>query len=51
MAQTSAIGPDAMAKSMIDPSIFDTLQAKIDEECEVRESIKNILEVLEKHGK
>jgi len=35
---------------MVDPAIFESLQAKIDEESEVREQIKNILQKLEKQG-
>lgn len=35
---------------MVDPAIFEHLQAKIDEDSSVREEVRNILHVLEKQG-
>lgn len=35
---------------MVDPAIFEHLQAKIDEDSAVREELKNILQILEKQG-
>lgn len=37
--------------SQIDTAIFTTLQSKIDEESEVRESLKTIVEALSKQGR
>jgi len=36
---------------MVDPAIFEYLQSKIDEDSQVREELKNILQVLEKQGR
>ena len=36
---------------MVNPAIFETLQAKIDEDAQVREELRNILQVLEKQGR
>jgi hypothetical protein len=36
---------------MVNPAIFEHLQAKIDEELNVREELRNILQVLEKQGR
>lgn len=35
---------------MVDPAIFEDLQTKIDEESQVREELRNILQTLEKQG-
>ena len=35
---------------MVNPAIFEDLQIKIDEDSQVREELKNILQVLEKQG-
>jgi len=42
---------DPAASGMVNPAIFEHLQAKIDEDSEVREGLKTILQVLEKQGK
>lgn len=36
---------------MVNPAIFEHLQAKIDEDVQVREEIRNILKVLERQGR
>ena len=36
--------------SVVDPAIFGYLQAKIDEESQVREELRNIVQTLEKQG-
>ncbi len=38
------------SSSMIDTSIFEQLQLKIDEDVQVRENIKNAVQALEKQG-
>ena len=38
------------SSSMIDTSIFEQLQTKIDEDSEVRENIRNAVQSLEKQG-
>ena len=43
MADTTSFG-------MVNPAIFEVLQTKIDEDSQVREELKNILQVLEKQG-
>ncbi len=40
----------APTTSMIDTSIFEQLQVKIDEDAQVRENIRNVVQVLEKQG-
>lgn len=35
---------------MVDPAIFGHLQTKIDEDTQVREEIKNIVQALERKG-
>ena len=35
---------------MVDPAIFEHLQAKIDEDSAVREELRKILQTLEKQG-
>ncbi len=35
---------------MVDPTIFEHLQAKIEEDGSVREELRNILQVLERQG-
>ena len=37
-------------EGMIDPSIFESLQTKIDEDIEIREQIRNSLQKLEKQS-
>jgi hypothetical protein len=37
--------------SMVDPQIFEDLQAKIDEDAQVKEQIRSILQVLERQGR
>ena len=39
------------AFGMVNPAIFEHLQTKIDEDSEVREGLKTILQDLEKQGK
>lgn len=41
---------DAAAFGMVNPAIFENLQIKIDEDTQIREELRNILAVLEKHG-
>ena len=36
---------------MVNPAIFEHLQAKIDEDAHVREELRNILQTLEKQGR
>ena len=36
---------------MVDPAIFESLQNKIDDDIEVREHLRSILQTLEKQGK
>ncbi|MCJ1255209.1 hypothetical protein MMC24_003025 [Lignoscripta atroalba] len=36
---------------MVDPAIFEDLQAKIDEDTQVRDELRNILQTLEKQGR
>lgn len=36
--------------ALVDPAVFQNLQAKIDEDSSVREELKNILQTLEKQG-
>ena len=36
--------------ALVDHAVFQNLQAKIDEDCSVREELKNILQNLEKQG-
>ena len=38
------------SSSMIDTSIFEQLQLKIDEDVQIRENIRNAVQVLEKQG-
>ncbi|MCJ1246173.1 hypothetical protein MMC30_003378 [Trapelia coarctata] len=42
---------DPAAFGMVNPAIFEHLQTKIDEDSEVREGLKTILQVLEKQGR
>ena len=35
---------------MVDPAIFTSLQAKIDDDIEIRDQVREILKSLEKHG-
>ena len=35
---------------MVDPAVFEQLQAKIDEDTQIREELRAILTVLEKQG-
>ena len=39
------------ASGMVDPAIFDYLQSKIDEDTEIRDQVKTILEDLQKAGR
>ena len=41
---------DQSSFGMVDPSIFENLQSKIDEDIEVREQLRGILQTLEKQG-
>ncbi|MCJ1365531.1 hypothetical protein MMC16_004654 [Acarospora aff. strigata] len=41
---------DSTSFGMVNPAIFEHLQAKIDEDAQVREELKNILQTLEKQG-
>ena len=36
---------------MVNPAIFENLQAKIDEDTQVREELRNVLQDLEKQGR
>lgn len=38
------------APGMVDPAIFEQLQANIDEDTRVREELRNILQKLERQG-
>ncbi|MCJ1287393.1 hypothetical protein MMC26_006742 [Xylographa opegraphella] len=42
---------DSTSFGMVNPAIFEDLQTKIDEDSQVREELKNILQVLEKQGR
>jgi hypothetical protein len=44
MAGSNAVG-------MVDPQIFEDLQAKIDEDTQVKEKIRVILQILERQGR
>lgn len=44
MAESNAAG-------MVDPQIFEDLQTKIDEDAQVKEQIRAILQVLERQGR
>ena len=41
---------DEAAPAMVDPAIFEHLQAKIDEDSYVRDELRDILKTLEKQG-
>ena len=42
---------DSTSFGMVNPAIFEHLQAKIDEDARVREELRNFLQDLEKQGK
>ncbi|MCJ1398574.1 hypothetical protein MMC11_001774 [Xylographa trunciseda] len=42
---------DPISFGMVNPAIFEHLQTKIDEDSQIREELKNILQVLEKQGR
>ena len=42
---------NSSSASLIDPSIFSTLQSKIDEETAIRDELKQIVETLQKQGR
>ena len=51
MADTDmACASETRTQGMIDPAIFAHLQSKIDEDIEVREQLRNVLQDLEKQG-
>jgi hypothetical protein len=39
------------SNSLVDPRIFEDLQTKIDEDAEVKDQIRNILQTLERQGR
>jgi hypothetical protein len=39
------------AAGMVDPQIFEDIQAKIDEDAQVKEQIRAILQILERQGR
>lgn len=41
---------DFAPKGMIDPAIFEHLQAKLDEDAQVREELRNIVQAMERQG-
>ena len=41
----------ATSTGMVDPRIFEDLQAKIDEDADIRDQIKAILQILERQGR
>jgi hypothetical protein len=41
----------SIAAGMVDPQIFEDLQAKIDEDAQVKEQIRAILQILERQGR
>ena len=43
-------GAESDSHALVDPAMFQNLQAKIDEDSSVREELKNILQNLEKQG-
>ena len=45
-----AITAEPGSHGLVDPSVFQSLQAKIDEDSSVREELKIILQNLEKQG-
>lgn len=45
------ITADSDSHALVDPAVFQSLQAKIDEDASVREELKNILQNLEKQGR
>lgn len=42
---------DSKDPGMVDPRIFEHLQAKIDEDAQVRDQIRAILQILERQGR
>ncbi len=42
--------PNSVPKSMFSPAIFEHLQAKLDEDAQVREELRNIVQVMERQG-
>jgi tRNA(Phe) wybutosine-synthesizing methylase Tyw3 len=41
---------EQISAGMVNPAIFEHLQAKIDEDSSVREELRNLLQTLEKQG-
>lgn len=41
---------DSVPKSMFSPAIFEHLQAKLDEDAQVREELRNIVQAMERQG-
>ena len=42
--------PNSVPKAMFSPAIFEHLQAKLDEDAQVREELRNIVQVMERQG-
>lgn len=47
---TMGIIAESDSHALVDPAVFQNLQAKIDEDSSVREELKNILQTLERQG-
>jgi len=45
MATTSST-----SQSMVDPTVFQNLQAKIDEDSQIRQEIRDIVQTMERQG-
>ena len=41
---------DSLPKGIFSPAIFEHLQTKLDEDAQVREEIRNIVQVMERQG-
>ena len=41
---------NSVSKGMFGPAIFEHLQAKLDEDSQVREELRNIVQVMERQG-
>lgn len=40
-----------MSPNMVDPAVFEHLQVKIDEDSQLRQEIRNVVQVLERQGR
>ena len=41
---------NSVPKGMVSPAIFEHLQAKLDEDAQVREELRNIVQIMERQG-